>query len=443
MLRLLNSPPKELFWSAPLAEDSDFTLEDPLALDYLAQQVGLWLFRDLTTRTNRAQYYPVVLYGLRLADRAIRELNRHSDDDTRTELFERWERFWALATVEYREGEIDRGDVDAMRGIRGAKREWLRRKGTWDPDFELISRQSELGGLGAYLSSLRKYGLVHDGTLKVAKPAEEILDAFWGETEIRDTQGRYEEWALYALSSKAIERSHGKIELSAIGRRTRLSSIRSRKKQQQRIWKALFLDAQDGTTLPLAKGVIAADREGIHEPEHLLEGLKTNRWETLSAEISQKVGIALAFGRVVRVLLSRFNRAYDYVDRHGSIADFAAVARVAFPEGEMPQLRSVAGKLLKAKDATRFSKLPFHGREFLTLLKQLSGANSAECLRHLLLFQRAVQRSRRGGGEWLREENNKLAMRVPGYNGAQNPGTFPNLKLDVVRSLLRDLGKVG
>jgi hypothetical protein len=443
MLRLLDTPPKELFWSGPLAEDSDFTLEDPLALDYLAQQVGLWLFRDLTTRTNRAQYYAVVLYGLRLAEYAVRDRNYHSDDDTRTRLFERWERFWALATVEYREGKIDRGDVDAMRGIRGAKREWLRRNGNWNPDFELISRQNELGGLGAYLSSLRKYGLVHDGTLKVAKPAEEILNAFWGETELRDTQGRYEEWALDALSSKAIEHSHGKIRLSVIGKRSRLSSIHSQEKQQQRIWKALFLDASDGTTLPLAKGLIAADREDIYEPERLLEGLKANRWETLSADVYHKVEIALAFGHVMRVLLSRFNRAYDYVDRHGSIVGFGTVSQVAFPESEMPQLRYVASKLLDAKNASRFNKLPFYGREFLTLLKQLSGAESIECLRHLLIFQRTVQRSRRGGGEWLREENGKLAMRVPGYNGAQNPGAFPNLKLDVVRSLLRDLGRIG
>ena len=65
---ILDGPPAGLFWSAPLASDSDFTAEDPLALDYLGQQVGLWLFRGFTTRTNRAQNYAVVLYGLHLVD---------------------------------------------------------------------------------------------------------------------------------------------------------------------------------------------------------------------------------------------------------------------------------------------------------------------------------------------------------------------------------------
>lgn len=43
-LKALNMPPDGLFWSEPLALDSDFKKEDPLALDYLGQQVGLWLF---------------------------------------------------------------------------------------------------------------------------------------------------------------------------------------------------------------------------------------------------------------------------------------------------------------------------------------------------------------------------------------------------------------
>src|SRR5262249_25502457 len=98
-LQILDSPPGGLFWSAPLGVDSDFTAEDPLALDYLAQQVGLWLFRGFTTRTARAQNYAVVAYGLRLAEKAVDRYGYPGDDETRTRLFERWERFWALATL--------------------------------------------------------------------------------------------------------------------------------------------------------------------------------------------------------------------------------------------------------------------------------------------------------------------------------------------------------
>ena len=61
-LKSLKTPPGALFWSAPLGLDSDFTAEDPLALDYLGQQVGLWLFQGFKSRTGSVQNYSVVLY---------------------------------------------------------------------------------------------------------------------------------------------------------------------------------------------------------------------------------------------------------------------------------------------------------------------------------------------------------------------------------------------
>ena len=57
---------ESLFWSAPLEKSQDFSAEDPLALDYLSQQIGLWLFPGFTSRTSRAGYYVMVMYGLSL-----------------------------------------------------------------------------------------------------------------------------------------------------------------------------------------------------------------------------------------------------------------------------------------------------------------------------------------------------------------------------------------
>lgn len=182
----LEALPDGMFWSAPLALDSDFTAEDPLALDYLGQQVGLWLFRGFTTRTSRAQNYAVVLYGLHLADKAVQKFGYPGDDETRTRLFERWERFWALATLEFRNGQLARGDEDAMRGVRGATRAWFPGNKPLPLDFPLISRQNELGGLGAYLTSLREYGLVFPGSLRVTPAARDILASFWSEPGERD-----------------------------------------------------------------------------------------------------------------------------------------------------------------------------------------------------------------------------------------------------------------
>jgi hypothetical protein len=73
VLAPLSKPEAALFWAAPAPADSEFSPEDPLALDYLGQQMGLRLLPRLTTRTSRAQYYAVVLYGLHLAELAIAE----------------------------------------------------------------------------------------------------------------------------------------------------------------------------------------------------------------------------------------------------------------------------------------------------------------------------------------------------------------------------------
>lgn len=445
-LEVLDAPPAGLFWSAPLGLDSDFTAEDPLALDYLGQQVGLWLFQGFTTRTGRAQNYAVVLYGLHLADKAVRKYGYLGDDETRTRLFERWERFWALATLESRNGQLTRGDEDAMRGVRGATRAWFPGPRPLPLDFPLISRQNELGGLGAYLSSLRDYGLVFSGSLRVTPAAIAILDAFWSEQGERETTHLYEDYAIQALdlTRTKIDRESGRLTLAGIGKASRLSSLvqRNRTKQQTRLWDVLFLGARDGSTQPLAECLIAAHRDGIDDPEPFFEKLLAGRWRTLTPSVSAKVEVALAFGRVARLLLARFDRAYGYVDQHGWVADSNAVADACFPPDEMDALRLACARFLQATESGRFRKLQFHGSELLTLLTKLSHAGTRDCFDQLLHFHRSVQRSRRGGGAWLREEQGKVVMQVAGYSGYKSDAAFPSFKLNVVRQLLADLGRL-
>ena len=313
-------------------------------------------------------------------------------------------------------------------------------------DFPLISRQSELGGLGAYLTSLREYGLVFPGTLRVTPAAREILDAFWSEPGERDVSHLYRGYALEALNFDAtsIARKSGRLTLAGLGKRSRLSSLahRGRKKQQDRLWNALFLASRDGSTLPLAKRVVDAHKDGVLDAEPLLEGMLANRWGKLAPDVASKVEVALAFGRLARVLLVRFDRAYGYVDQHGWVADFDAVADAGFPADEANELRSCCAAVLSAHEARRFRKLQFHGPELLTLLNKLTTSGPNESLMHLIAFHKSVQRSRRGGGSWLREEQGKLVMQVAGYNGYKSEAVFPNFKLNVVRRLLEDLGRL-
>lgn len=446
MLDPLDTPPKQLFWAAHPAFDLDFTAEDPLAMDYLAQQVGLWLFPGFTTRTNRAQYYAVVLYGLHLAEKAIQQYGYLGDDITRTRLFERWERFWALATLEFRNGRIERGDEDAMRGIRGATRAWFSGSNPLPLDFPLISRQSELGALGAYLTSLRGYGLVFPNSLQVSPAGREIINSFWSEPGARELRHLYEEYSLHALDFDVatIARSSRRLTLAGLGQRSRLSSLIAlgRQPQQDRLWNALFLSARDGSTLQLAKCLMEAHANNIDEPETLLEGVASRRYGDISANTAGKVDLALAFGRIARVLLQRFDCAYGFVEKCGWVADFSAVATASFPINEAKPLRSLCVSVTSANDARRLMRLPVHGPQFLNLLRHLSSSGPQDSLEHLLLFHRQVQRTRRGCGTWLRKDHEKLVMQLANYRGYQSKATFPAFKLDAVRQLLIDLGRL-
>ena len=195
----LEHPSRSLIWTAPVSDGSELTSEDPLGLDYIAQQFGLLILPTLTTRSTRAQAFAVVVYGLALAERAIERHSYPATHDTRRELFERWERFWALATFEYRAGKVKRGDWDAMRGVNGAKKAWKPGEAPLPLDFQLISRQQELGNLGAYLVPLRRARLVADGGVRPAPAALEIVDAFWDEPGENKHRGSYDEYALTAL----------------------------------------------------------------------------------------------------------------------------------------------------------------------------------------------------------------------------------------------------
>lgn len=448
MLNAIDLPPDGLFWSEPFAIDSEFSAEDPLAFDYLGQQVGLWLFRGFTTRTSRAQNYAVVLYGLHLAEKAVRRFGYPADDETRIKLFERWERFWALATLEFRKGLLERGDEDAMRGVRKASLVWSQSRGfsRLPLDFTLISRQSELGGLGAYLTSLREYGLVFPGSLRVTPAAQDILAYFWSEQGERDWSHLYEEYALDALNSETshIVRKKGHLTLANIGKRSRLSALVHcrRTKQQERLWNILFVGARDGSTLPLAEKLILAHEDGVNSAEAILEGLLFRRWGELSVDNRNKVEAALAFGRLARLLLSRFNRAYGYVNEQGWVAKLADVAEVSFPRKWAKELHNACREVLTTHVALSFQKLPHHGPELITLLTKLVSSDPTDSLRHFLMFHRSVQRARRGGGSWLREEQDRLVMQLAAYSGYKADARFPEMKLNVVRQLLADLGRL-
>ena len=393
-----SSPFELLLWAAPLPGDSEFVLEDPLALDYLGQQVGYFLLPALTTRSGHAQYFAVVLYGLDLAERALAEYGLPDEDRVRRELFERWERFWALALVEShgeplhadqrhvpaQGGGFGRGNPDAIRGARGVAKAWFSGEKPLPRDYRLISRQGELGGLGAYLVPLRDLGLVYPGSLRITPAAVPLLEAFWGEPGTTSMQ-RFDKWAMHALapSCTRIERKSQNFRLSTLGERSRLTSILGREPQQRRVFEAV-VERAPPPTAQVARLREQAARLGIDEPRDVLEAMIAGRCGEVEPALRDLLALALAFGDASYAIRDAFDAVYgDITDAGFTATREEVVARVLAGERH-ERLRAASAALLTAPELSRLQRLPMHGRLFLRLAEDLRGATAPAALDHLV-----------------------------------------------------------
>jgi hypothetical protein len=441
----LEHPERTFFWTAPATDGGEVTTEDPLGLDYIAQQLGLELLPTLTTRSSRAQAYAMVLYGLDLAERAAQRFDHPRTEETIRQLFERWERFWAMATLEFHGGRIARGHWDAMRGIRGAKAAWREAGESLPLEFQLISRQQELGNLGAYLVPLRRAGLVVDGGVRLTPAALEVVDCFWDEPGENKHRGRYDEYGMSALEPdrKKIERKRGNLTLSKVGERSRLLSLIDcrRTLQQQRLHETLFARARDPHTQRMSELVTVATNAGIFTPRELLDAAIAGRLGEVSSELSQLLQTARAFGDFMQGLVATFDRVYATVERSGMVAT-SEVVRAALSLAQLSLLKERAKGLLEAPAAAAIRRLPMHGAQCLRLAADLCHSDAGTALELLLSYHAVVQRSRRRGSGWVRAEAGKLVLSVTSYTPRPESVRYPSFKLDVVRTLLIDLGRL-
>lgn len=443
-LTALERPERSLFWTAPAMHQGELSAEDPLGLDYIAQQVGLMLLPGFTTRSSRAQAYAMVMYGLHLAERAVDYYGYPNTESTKRQLFERWERLWALATLEFRGGPLSRGDGDSMRGVRGATAAWRPGGDTLPLDFSLISRQQELGNLGAYLVPLRRAGLVVEGGIRPTPAALDLLDAFWDEPGQNRHRSRYDNYAMAALdlSRKTIPRKLDNLTLAKLGEKSRLLSLlhNGRTVQQGRLFEALFQRARDPHTHAVSMLVKAASDAGVFDAREVVTGALDGRFGEVSADLLDLLTTASAFGDFMEQLLGVFDRAYACLDQAGWVLARGILVSSVFEAATLSALQGAAKGLRDAPCAGALQALPMHGSACMRLADELVSAGPSDALERLLSFHGTVQRDRRRGGSWIREDGGKLVLDVTSYTARGEADRFPSYKLNVVRSLLVDTG---
>ena len=198
-----------LSWTKYGPLEDETTILDPLAFDYFAQLLGNIVLPSFTTRTSRARYYSMVCYGIYISNRYLQEKGKICYEKDVLEAFKLYERYWARAVVEYYAGELYERDGQErdFRGKRGALRAYNDK--IVSLNYRFLTRQLELGALGAYRSSLEDLELIKNDlslTHKGIKLKEHFVKS-----------SIYDKLVLRAMNEERIVTKEGKGSLTSFG----------------------------------------------------------------------------------------------------------------------------------------------------------------------------------------------------------------------------------
>lgn len=436
----------ELFWTLKGDLSSDFTAEDPLALDYIAQQIGNWLLPGLTSRTTRSFYYPMVLYGLDLAEEAIDTFGLLRRDNVIQDLFERWERLWAFGVARYHGGKVPA--EDRMRGVRGAERASRQYNGDWIPlDYRLIGRQVELAAFGAYMSSLRYYEFVQEGSLTPTVLGRDLAGDFWDDGG-HWFENNYRKYVLEALDPdrSRIRARKGMLRIEHLGELGRLGRIRERKELQTKIWQNLFQyplrKGRPDYTPEIASLVIKAGKKTVTKPREVI--LWILKQKNLPAEdLANLLQVAMLFEDFASWARMTFDLLHRAVSQSGTVIQKNMLASQVLKKSWCRQGSASASLFFEHPFSGRVKTLPAHGSNFHEFAFECSTGGPNAILESMLRYHRCVQVSRYHSDGWLRELDQDTVVCVPGYSAryADWSGWTHTFKIDALRMLLTDLGK--
>lgn len=210
-----------LSWTKYAPLENEASVLDPLAFDYFAQILGNVVLPSFTTRTSRARYYSMVCYGIYISRKHLQLEGKPFYEKDILEIFKLYEKYWARAVVENYEGNLFERDGKErdFRGKRGALKSYEKNITTLGLEYKFLSRQLELGGLGAYRTSLESLQLV-DGALNLTHKGERLAKSFV-DTSI------YDKIVLKAIKEKSVVIKEGRASVKSFGYHTRLDGFTS------------------------------------------------------------------------------------------------------------------------------------------------------------------------------------------------------------------------
>jgi hypothetical protein len=141
-------------------------------------------------------------------------------------------------------------------------------------------------------------------------------------------------------------------------------------------------------------------------------------------------------------LSAAFDRAYEVLVQLGGENSDPGYAGRVFPGPALAEVQRTAADLLGAPAVELIRGFPMHGAACLALARDLRTAGPGRALDRMLDYHHAVQKDRSRGTGWIRQEEGRQLLLVTTYAPRPDRPRFPSLKLDVVRMLLQDTGRL-
>lgn len=152
---------------------------DPLGALRAYNAIAGFLLPGVTTITTRVRYLSWLCAGLRLLDDVGDAPAGGTAGRSRRQRLLPWERLLVLATGYHASSAGDASDAPSWQWLRGIS--YVRRaieQGATSIEFELLSNQAGVGGVGTYWVSMVKGGLVDDASAELTHRGIVLADAF-------------------------------------------------------------------------------------------------------------------------------------------------------------------------------------------------------------------------------------------------------------------------
>lgn len=428
-----------LSWTKYSPLEDETSILDPLALDYFAQVLGNIILPSFTTRTSRARYYSMVCYGIDISKRHLESLDQPYYEKDILEMFKMYEKFWASSIVHHYKsnrggiGERD-GKERGLRGKRGAITANRNSTISLGDDYKLLTRQLELGGLGAYRSSMESLELIDQDlnlTHKGLRLAKDFVD--------NNTNNKI---VLKSIKGKKIVKKQGMATLNSFGYHVSLDGFSfneyPHEEEKNRLKDYIINDKRNFTSISYIYnnygkdilrtiGKIAESNGSTDEESRVIEAYKTIQ----------------AFENLAIVINKLWCKIIKAADKNAGKISISQCVKDCKEWIEDIFLQQLIKKLIENQYYNEIFK-SYHGTSFDIFISEFTNTEDIrqeEFLVSLIRYHNEIM-DKRNSGPWMVRDGSDILV-ITGYDYPrknENSKYLHDYKLPNIMNLIEDLG---